>query len=77
MYYQPSSFFELVLLLYSFATLEMRGELEPKYIPQLLLGSLLGEHRSAIGQFFPLSLVTVPEVFAEVYSVQFPSRFNS
>ena len=26
---------------------------------------------------FPLSLVTVPEVFAEVYSVQFPSRFNS
>ena len=28
----------------------MRGELEPKYIPQLLLGSLLGAHWSAIGQ---------------------------
>ena len=55
----------------------MRGELGPKYIPQLLLGSLLGAHWSAIGQFFPLSQVRVPEVFAEVYSVQFPSRFNS
>ena len=25
--------------------------------------------------FFPLSLVTVPEVFAKVNSTQFPSRF--
>ena len=29
-------------------------------------------NRSAIGQFFPLSLVTVPEVFAKNNSPQFP-----
>ena len=53
--------------------------MEPKYVPQLFLGSLLETRWSAIGQFFPLSLqvVTVPEIFVEVYSVQFPSRFNS
>ena len=28
--------------------------------------------RSAFGQFIPLSPVTVPEVFANVYSAQFP-----
>ena len=32
-----------------------------------------GTCRSAIGHFFPLSLVTVPEVFANVNSFQFPS----
>ena len=40
-------------LAYQFATLEARRELEPKSIPQLFLGSLLGTRRSAIGQFFP------------------------
>ena len=25
--------------------------------------------------FFPLSLVTIPEVFAKINSTQFPSRF--
>ena len=54
-------------------TLEMRRELEPKCVPQLLLGSLLGTRRSVIGQFFSLSLA-VPEVFAKVNSAQFPSR---
>ena len=33
-------------------TLEMRRELEPKRVPQVFLGSLLGTRRSAIGQFF-------------------------
>ena len=35
-------------------------------VPQLLLGSLLETCRSAIGQFFPLSLVAVPEVFTKL-----------
>ena len=37
----------------SFATLETRRELEPKCIPQVFLGSLLGMRRSAIGLFSP------------------------
>ena len=40
--------------------------------PQLLLGSLPWTRRSSIGQFFPPSLLTIPEVFAKVYSTQFP-----
>ena len=36
-------------LVYQFATLEARRELEPKCIPQLFLGWLLGTRRSAIG----------------------------
>ena len=40
-----------------------KGKLEPKCVPQLLLGSLLLTRQSAIAHFF-LSLVTVPEVFA-------------
>jgi len=55
-----------------FATFETRGELGPKRVPH---GSLLLMRLSAIGQFFPLSLVTVPEGLANVYSAQFPSRF--
>ena len=55
-------------------TLKMRRELEPKRVPQWFLGSLLGTRRSAIGQFFSLSLTTVPEVCAKVNSAQFPSR---
>ena len=55
-------------------TLEMRRELEPKRVPQWFLGSLLGTRWSAIGQFFSLSLATVPEVFTKVKSAQFPSR---
>ena len=39
------------------------------------LGWLLGTRYSSIGQFFPLSPVTVLEVFAKVNSAQFPSRF--
>ena len=54
-------------------TLKMRRELEPKRVPQWFLGSLLGTRRSAIGQFFSLSLTTVPEVCAKVNSAQFPS----
>ena len=50
----------------SFATLETRRELEPNCVPQLFLGWLLGTRRSAIGQFFSLSRVTIPEVFAKV-----------
>ena len=34
------------------ATLETRKELEPKCVPQLFVGSLLGTDRSTIGQFF-------------------------
>ena len=44
----------------------------PTLSPQLSLGSLLWTPRSSIGQFFPPSLVTIPEVFAKVYSTQFP-----
>ena len=43
-----------------FTTLETTRELEPKCVPQLFLGLLLGTHQSAIGQFFFQSLVTVP-----------------
>ena len=43
---------------------------------EIVSGSLLGTHRSAIGQFFPLPLEgEVPEVIAKVNSAQFPSRF--
>ena len=50
--------------------------LEPKCVPRLSLGSLLGTRWSAIGQVFPLFLVIVPEVFAKVNSAQVPSRFK-
>ena len=36
-----------------FATLETSGELEPKCVPQVFLGTLLGRRRSAIGYFSP------------------------
>ena len=42
-------------------------EMEPKYVPQLCLGLLLGTRWSAIGQVFTLSLVTVPEVNRPFY----------
>ena len=49
--------------------------MEPKCEPQLLLGSLLVKRRSAIGQFFPLYLVTVPDVFAKMTRLSFlPSK---
>ena len=44
--------------------------LRTKCVPQWFLGSLLGTCRYAIAQFFCLSLVTVPDVFARL-----PSRF--
>ena len=44
--------------------------LVPKCVPQLFVGSFLVT--SAIGQFFSLSLVTVPKVFAKVNLVQSP-----
>ena len=50
-----------------FATLQTSRELESKRFLQLFVGLLLGRHRSAIGH----SLVTVPEIFAKVNSVQF------
>ena len=43
-------------------------ELEPKCVPLLFLGWLPETRRSAIGQFFPLSWVTLQEVFAKVNS---------
>ena len=63
-----------------FVALETRRELELKCVPQLFLGSLLGMGYSAISCYWPifsLSLETIPEVFAKVNSVQFPSRFWS
>ena len=42
---------------------------------QLFLGLLLVTRRSAIGAFFYLSPVTVPEVFARVNLAQSFSRF--
>ena len=59
----------------SFATVETRRELEPNCVAQLFLGWLLGTRWSAIGQFFSLSLVTFPEVFAKVTSAQSSSLF--
>ena len=44
---------------------------------QLISGLLLGMWQSAIGNFFPLSLVTDLEVFAKVNLVKFPSYFQS
>ena len=52
-----------------------KGELEPKCVLQLFPVSLLGMRRSAIGQLFFLSLLTIPEVFAKVNSTQFPCLF--
>ena len=46
--------------------------MEPIRFPQLFLGLLLKERRSAIGQLISLSLVKVPAVFAKVNSIQFP-----
>ena len=40
-------------------------------VVRLSLGSLLEKRRSAIGQLFSLSLVTVPEVFAAQFSSGF------
>ena len=56
------------------ATLKLRREMGPKFVPQGLLGSFPGTCRSGIGQFFSMSLVTVPEVFAKVNTVQFLFR---
>ena len=41
--------------------------------PVIASGIVTRTRRSATGQFFSLSLVTVPEVFANVNSFQFPS----
>ena len=65
---------------FPFATLEttkkkQTNKLEPKCVPQLFLRSLLGTRQSAVGQFFSLSLVTVPEVFMKVKSAKFSSCF--
>ena len=43
-------------------------------VPQLILGSLLGDAPVSYWSIFLLSLATVPEVFAKVHSAQFPSR---
>ena len=44
---------DFVKFVSEFATLETRKELEPKCVPQLFVGSLLGTDRSTIGQLFP------------------------
>ena len=49
-----------------------RRELEPKGVPQVFVGFLLRARWSAIGHFFPVSLETVPEVFAKINWTQFP-----
>ena len=49
------------------ATLEGRKELEPNCVAHLFLGRVLGTSRLVIGQFFSLSLITVPEVFSKLY----------
>ena len=67
----------MVILLLKFDTQVTKRELDPKCVPQLLLGSSLGARRSAIGQFFSMSPVTVPEILAEVSSPQFFSRYLS
>ena len=41
---------------------------------QLFPGSVLETRRSAIGQFFVLTPVTEPEVFAKPYLAKFPSH---
>ena len=51
--------------------------LEKKFDPRLFLGLLLGSRRSAVGQSFSLSLVTISELFAKVNSAEFPSSFVS
>ena len=50
-------------------------KLQPKCVPLVFLGSLLGTRRSAIGQFFPLFLVTFPEVFAKGFFIIFEEVF--
>ena len=50
---------------YQFAILETRGELEPKRVPQLFLGSLLRTRRSAIGQIFFHVLSNSPRSLCE------------
>lgn len=51
-----------------FATLETRRGLEPKFVPQFTLGWLLGTARASYWPIFPMSLITVPEVFTKVDS---------
>ena len=57
---------------FKFATWKTRRELEPKCVPQKLLGSLLGMRRSAIGR--PSN---IPRSLCERKSTQFLSRFLS
>ena len=49
-----------------------RKEPGPKCVPQLFLGLLQGTHGQLLANYFPLSLVTVPEVSANVNSAQSP-----
>ena len=49
--------------------------LEKKFDPRLFLGLLLGSRRSAIGQFFSLSLVNNPGSLCESYWPIFPPLF--
>ena len=50
---------------------------EKKFDPRLFLVLLLGSRRSTIGQYFSLSLVTIPELFAKVNLAEFPYSFVS
>ena len=43
--------------------------------PAIVCGIVLGTRRSAIGRFFCLSLVTIPDVFAKINSTQSTSPF--
>ena len=59
---------------FKFATWKTRRELEPKCVPQMFLGWLLGARRSAIGQFFAFSPSNIPRSLCESKSTQFLSR---
>ena len=45
---------DLTITANSFATLETRGELEQKLVPQLFLGSLLGHAAQLLANFSPV-----------------------
>ena len=55
-------------------SLETSRRLEPKWVPQLFLGLLLGTP-TYLPIFFPLSPATEAEAFANVSLAKFPSRF--
>ena len=60
------------LLQLQFATLATRRKLEPKCVPRWFLGWALWRTAQLLANFFYLSLVTIPDIFAKVNSALFP-----